>query len=663
MNDGLLFIAISDIAIIFGLSAVSLYVCHLLRIPAVLGFLFAGMVSGPAGFGLIDSADAVSVLAEFGVIFLLFTIGVEFSFKQLFEQKQVLFIGGSLQVGLTVGVVTGTALLAGLKPEQSVALGFLASVSSTAIVMKVLQERGETDAPHGRITLAISLFNDLASIPMMLAIPFLSGSDLLDSGGNWWVSILKGAGLVGATILAAKFVIPWLLRLIVGTRNMELFLLSIVVICFATAWITASIGLSLALGAFLAGLIVSESEFSRHALFNVLPFRDTFISFFFVSVGMLFDVRTILNHPLEVIALAAGALLIKTVIAAVAALAFRQPLKTALLTGLGLSQIGEFSFILAGAAFGSSLLSPGEYQMFLAVAILTIAATPFLFKASPWLTRLISGPVSSLRERFASTGSQTGLRDHLIILGYGVNGMNLARTAKRYAIPYVILEMNNATVRRYREEGEPIVFGDGTQSAVLQGLGVESARVLVAAVSDAAATRRIVEQARSLSPELHIIARTRFIAEVEPLLGIGADDVIPEEFETAIEIFSRVLTIYRIGNGEIRRAARQIRSDHYSLFRQTETDDLVTALDIVESIGVETVLLSEGSLLAGRTLEQSALRREFGVSVLAVNRNGDLISNPSADFAFKVNDLVVLLGNTDQIARAIDVIQQSSIDT
>ncbi|MFH0812675.1 MAG: cation:proton antiporter [Pseudomonadota bacterium] len=563
-----------DLFIIFAFSIAVLSLFYRLRVPSVVGFLLTGIAVGPNGLKIVDTVHEVEILAEVGIILLLFTIGIEFSLKSLLRIKRFLLIGGSLQGALTYFVVYFIALKFGLPVKESVLLGFLISFSSTAIVLKILQERAEIDSPHGRIALAILIFQDIIIVPIMLVIPFLAG--IRDNAGqSIVVLLLKGIGIILFVFLGSQWIVPKVLFQITKTRSRELFILSILVICFAVAWLTSSVGLSLALGAFLAGLILSESEYSLQALSNILPFRDVFTSLFFVSIGMLFNVSFFFQHLLIIVLIVIGVVIAKAVIAGIAVILMGFPLRTALLVGLSLSQVGEFAFVLASVAIAYGVFSQDIYQYFLSLSIITMATTPFIITISPSLADLVLRlPIpNKLRLGLYPIAPKTAVHTpqipdgHIIIVGFGLNGRNVAMAAKAGHIPYVVIEMNPETVRSERAKGEPIFYGDASQREVLEHTGIKAAKVLLIVISDPAATRRVTELGRKLNPAIHIITRTRFFGEVQPLYDLGADEVVPEEFETSIQIFARVLVKYDVPTNEIEKLVATVRSDGYGMFR------------------------------------------------------------------------------------------------
>lgn len=646
---------LKDIAIIFGLSIAVLFLFHRLRLPSIVGFLLTGILVGPHGLHFIKSIHEVEILAEIGIMLLLFTIGIEFSLKSLLRIRKTVLLGGSFQLLLTISAGFLWSTQMGLKTNEAIFMGFLIALSSTAIVLKLLQERGEVDSPHGRTALGILIFQDIAIVPMMLFIPFLAGASN-NIGGSLLILLAKGIGIILLVIASARWIVPNLLFQITRTRNRELFLITIFIICLGTVWLTSSAGLSLALGAFLAGLIISESEYSHQALSNVLPFRDAFTSFFFVSVGMLLDVHFLFQKPILILLITVGVLLLKTIIVGFVVLLLGYPLRTAIITGLGISQVGEFSFILAqkGVAFG--FLSGDYYQLFLATSVLTMASAPFIISLSPRVADfLLLLPFPKRLKAGLSSAPAVKLlskKDHLVIIGFGINGRHLARAAKIAGISYVIVDMNPDTVKSERAKGEPIFYGDATQQAVLEHAFIKEAKIVVIATNDPAATRRITEMAYRSNPKAHVIVRTRYLQEMDGLYKLGASEVIPEELETSLEIFTRVLTKYLIPKEDIERFVSEIRSDGYDVFRALPRQaSAFSELPFhFPDIEITALRVSERCHLVGQTLSQLELRKRYGVTLLAIRRGSEVISIPSGDTVINGNDLFVVLGKPEKIS-------------
>ncbi|MDO4540804.1 MAG: monovalent cation:proton antiporter-2 (CPA2) family protein [Syntrophomonadaceae bacterium] len=476
---------LTEIFVVFCLAVLVLLVCNKLKVPAIVGYLLTGILAGPHGLGLVRSVEQVEQVAEIGVIMLLFSIGLEFSFRQLMAMKRVVFIGGAIQVLLTIALSAAISYLLGLSFNSSLFMGFLIALSSTAIVIKQLNERGEIAAPHGNSVLGILIFQDLIIVPMMLLTPLLA-----EGGGSTesvWLILAKIAGVLFLVFLLAKVVIPPLLYRVARTQSNELFLLCVIVICFGVAWVTNLAGLSLALGAFLAGMIIADSEYSHQALGNITPFINVFTSLFFISVGMLLNSAAALSNIGLVIFLVAVVLLGKALIAALAALVLGYPLRVAVLVGLALGQIGEFSFLLAQTGVEYRLIGDVLYQGFLSASIITMMMTPFLIALAPRAAAAIGKlplPERIKNGRMAAGKAATAveLDNHLIIVGYGINGRNLAAAADFAHIPYVVLELNAATVRHEKCQGVPVMYGDATNEEVLHAAGIDKAKMMVIAM-------------------------------------------------------------------------------------------------------------------------------------------------------------------------------------
>lgn len=650
---------LKDIVVVFALSVAVLLIFHRIKAPTIVGFLLTGILAGPQGLGLIQASDQVSDLAEIGVVLLLFTVGIEVSLRDLMKLKKYVLVGGSLQVLLTILVVFFILFAWGEPSGEAMLLGFLISLSSTAIVLRIIQKKEQFDSIYGRTTLGILIFQDLAVVPMMLVVPLLPGA-LQAETDHPLVVVAKALGLIVFVIISAKWIMPRLLYQIAKTKDHELFLLSIVAICFAVAWMSSQAGLSLGLGAFLAGLIISESPYSHQAFGNILPLRDAFTSFFFISIGMLLDVNYLVQNPGYIFLIAIVVMLLKAVIAGFTISFMGLPLRIAVLVGLALSQIGEFSFILSKVGNECGLISQEIYQLFLDVAVLTMGATSFLMATSQKVADgfLLLPLPERLKNRShaLSAAPSKSWNDHLIIVGYGVNGRNVARSAKAKGIPFVIVEMDPEIVSFEGKIGEPIYYGDATQENVLQHVNVREARVMVIAISDPEATRRIVEVARRLNFDLFIIARTRYLDEMLPLHNLGANEVIPEEYETSVEIFSRVLKQYDVPRDEIESFIQEVRSDGYEMFRSLSPEPYCDAnLDLItDEIG--TFRVCSGSPISGRPVADIGLDRH-GVKMLAVHRDMETIANPDESFILKVDDVAILMGPEESLSVLRNVFQ------
>ena len=525
-----------ELIILLAVSLPITYMFHRAKLPALVGFLITGVLIGPYGAAVITETRMVERLAEIGVVLLLFAVGLEFSIEDIIKSGRQFLIGGALQVVLTIAVVAAIALGFHYPLPQAVFFGFLASLSSTAIVLKMYSDRTELDTAHGRLGTGILLFQDIAVVPMMLLLPVLAEANTAGTVTLLSVLISLGKAIIGlvAVYFAARQVVPFLLHQVIRLRNREMFFLLVVLLCLGTAWVTYSLGLSLALGAFLAGLIIAESEYSHHIVAEITPFRDYFASIFFISIGMLLHTEYFRLHWMVLIVLAILLILLKSGLVVLTATILKYPMRSSLLAGLGLAQIGEFSFLLAQQGQKSGMMTGDIFQLFINTSILSMLTAPFLIQTGPWFSSLLPEMTSNPAEKkdFCS------LQGHTIIAGYGLNGRNLAKTLKATHIPYVVLEVNADTIRKARAEGEPLIYGDITRRDVLLRANIDCAKVLVFAVSDNSATQLAVRMAREINPSIFILIRTRYAADVEELYRLGANQVIPEEFETSIEIFS-----------------------------------------------------------------------------------------------------------------------------
>jgi len=500
---------------------------------------------------------------------------------------------------------------------------------------------------------------------MMLMTPILA-SQQEGAGISILYSLGKSAVVVGLVIAAARYLVPKLLEHIVRSRSRELFLLTIIVLCLGIAWLTSLGGLSLALGAFIAGLVISESEYSHQAMAEVLPFRDSFNSLFFVSIGILMNWRILLEHPFLVTGILAVVLLLKFVTGAGASLAVGIPPRSAIMVGVAVAQVGEFSFLLAQQGQEQGMLRGDPYQIFLAVSVLSMIVTPFLMQWSPSVARRVEA-IQRLRHWLPSRteahvlqaeGKHIRFKDHVIIVGYGLNGRNLARVLGETEIPYLALDLDGDTVRRESQHGVPIYYGDATNADVLRYVKIEDAKVLVVAISDPFFTRRTVQLAKGLNPKLHIVVRTRYLRELEELHDLGADDVVPEEFETSIEIFALVLRTYNMPQEFVTRKAEQVRREGYALLRRSEMPELAHHLrgGTLTDAEVETCRIDDDSPAVGKTFAELSIRPRTGASVIAWTRSGVTKSNPPLKTKLMVGDIVVLLGSRPQIRRAISLL-------
>lgn len=653
---------LKTLVIIFGVSAFVVFLLQKLKVPSIVGFLIAGVALGPHGFGMIRGIREVELLAEVGVILLLFTIGLEISLKNLKRIRSTIIGGGFSQVLLTLLITAAIAYPFFGKLNASLFTGFLVALSSTAIVMRILFERGEIDSPHGRLSMAILIFQDLCVIPFMLLTPLLAGHQGSFVEISW--TLFKSAAILFVVIFGARWLVPNLLHQIVRTRSRELFVITVILLCLGTALLTSELGLSLALGAFLAGLIISESEYAYQAISDILPFKDSFNGLFFISVGMLMNLRFLGENLTTILSVVVTILLLKTFTGFLSVHLLGHPMRISLQTGLHLAQIGEFSFVLAMAGKSAGLITENLYQLFLSASVLTMVLTPFILRASPGISSWMSSKkllerLDRMKRKAQKEGFPLRREGHVIIVGFGLNGRNLAEVLKETLVPYVVLEINNDTVIQMKKKGEPMFYGDGTSPEILHKLGIATARMLVVAISDPASTRRIVQVARKENSRLYIIVRTRYAAEVEDLLKLGANEVIPEEFETSIEIFAKVLHHYQVPKNLMTEQIEKIRSRSYEVLRRVELSakNLPEKCEILMDIDTETHLINDRSRASGRSIKELRIRTKTGATVIAVKRGSEIIPSPGLEFVFTPGDIVYLIGSKENLLKAFALLE------
>ncbi len=653
-----------DLVLVMGACLLSVIALGRLKVPTLVAFLVAGLVIGPGGLRLVHDRASIDAISEIGVVFLLFTIGLQFSVSDLLQLKRYVLLGGSVQVALTALLVTGAALAGGIAFRQASFLGVMVAMSSTAILLRLLTDRGEVGAPHGRFGLGVCILQDLLVVPLILFLPMWAGGEQA-APAEAWGALARTGGLLAAIFLGARFLFPWFLERIVRAKSREAFTLATLLGALGTAWLCGQAGVSLSLGAFLAGIVLADSAYAHQVLSEITPLKDALSSLFFASVGMFVQPAVWVEAPLLSVGLIVGTLAVKVGAAAAAAALLGLSRRATLLGAVGLAQIGEFSFVLALMGGGAVGLFPDAYRpQFFSVAVLTMAATPFLLRlVAGWtalrheqaLERLAGAGGEGAAAHPAGGGGGHGaglsLSDHVIVVGYGVSGRNVTRVLARHGVHHVVVEMNPATVRRIQQEVEHVFYGDATQEEVLRHAVIGEARVLVIAIPDPAATRQIVAMAKKLRPDLFVVVRTRLVAEVEPLRRLGATSVVPEELETSLELAGRALAAFGVPERVVAREKGAIRREGYGVLLQQapglggapELEDLLAELDMTY------VALGPGAPVAGRTLRELDLRGRTGATVVAIQRAGSSLANPGADTRLVEGDVVAAVGSREQV--------------
>jgi CPA2 family monovalent cation:H+ antiporter-2 len=649
---------LDELAIVAALAVAVTVLLSRLRLPTVAGLLSAGALLGPFGLRLVKSVQAIEVLAEVGVVLLLFSIGLEFSLARLRDILRQVALGGFLQVGLTTAVTTAIAVGLGQPVGRGVFYGFAFALSSTAIVLRALAERRELDAPHGKFIVGTLIFQDLCVVPMVLIVPLLGANA---AAGNAAVSIGlalgKAAVVVVGTVLVARFVVPKILGWVDASRSREVFLLAILALCIGTAWLTSMVGLSLALGAFLGGMVVADTEYSHRAMGDILPLRDAFVSVFFVSLGMLFDVRVVIEQPLLVGGLLAGFLLAKGLLATLAAMAMRFPSRVAWLAGVGLAQFGEFGFVLSRLAQSSGVVDDAGVRPLLAAGIASMFLTPLLVRAAPHITageRLLAPLERLIGVRSIDEADETRkLENHVIVIGFGVAGLLTARTLQNTGSPFVVLELNADNVRRGKELGLPVYYGDATSEEALGHAHLSEARLVVLLMNDQQAAQRVVDMLRRVAPNVPVLMRTRYLAERAGLIKMGARDVVAEEVEGAVEVIARLLRSIELPRNVIDESIQSIRAETQTSERkQTLPRAQLGDVRALSELKIESVLVRANSAAAGASPVQMSLRSSTGVLVVGIRRGDRLLQNPDPNSAFEAGDIVYFVGTSSAIREA-----------
>ena len=644
--------------LLLGLATLMSFLMRRLSQSTVVGYLLTGLVAGPYGLRMISNVQTVEILAEIGVALLLFTVGVEFSLERLARMKQVALGGGSLQLGITVVLTMAVLMLAGLKTGDALFWGFLVAVSSTAIVMKVLEERNEVETMPGRISLGILLFQDLCVVPMMVLVPVLAARESAQ-----FMPVLMALGkslvVVALIVTSAQYLFPRLLRAVAGVRSREVFVIATLFSTLAIAWGASLMGLSLALGAFIAGVVISESEYAHQAIAAIIPFRDSFSSLFFVAIGMLIHVRYAVGHAPVVLGVTAAILLGKLLAGTAAVRILGFPARLAVVCGLAVAQVGEFSFVLLREGERRGMVSEAFYQVFLSAAVLTLAATPGMVAAGPHVARWF-GRQRAFPGEAAAGDTEEAMTDHVIICGYGENGRRLAALLRENNLPYVIVDVNMRAVRAAKAAGERIYFGDLSSSEILRRAGAEQARAVVFAVSDPAILPLAISHARMLNPEIQIIARVKRIAFAAELRRVGATHVVAEEIEAWTEIAVRVLRIFGVPREVLAKQLGELRAGDYDMQRilPLPGEPLRHLRQLLPEVDLEQFIVMPGSRLAGMELGEVDLRGRSGAVVVAVVRDPSVIYNPAPGTMLAAGDQIVLMGSRPQLAAAHEALSE-----
>lgn len=647
---------LKDIVIIFALSTAVNFLFTKIKIPTIIGYMLTGIVAGPHLFAVFKAPHEIELMAEIGVVLLMFTIGLEFSLNHLLKIRRIVFVGGFLQFILTTAAVFVIARGFGAGVNESIFIGFLTSLSSTAVVLKLLQGRSELSSNYGRTVLGILIFQDLILAPLLLLTPILGGATTGQSH-EFLLLLLKTAFIIGIVYVGNRWLMPKLLHIIALTKNQELFLMCILLICLSVAMLTARMGMSLAFGAFLAGLMISESGYSHNAFGHLIPFKDTFSSFFFVSIGMMLDLQFVSQHLYIVMGTVLMVIFVKAIIAGGTAFVLGHTFRGSIMVGFALSQVGEFSFVLAKNGTQYHIMSGFYFQLFLAVAVITVSVSPFIIQVSkPLANLLLKLPLPKRVVDGIFPLPQVDIpviENHIVFIGKDSRSLNLAKMARYMKLPYVAIAFDPAAVRQRQLKGDTIVYGDAINDPILLKAHTDRADIVVISVGNLITAMAIVDKIRNLNKHAYILVRTKYVDDIEELYKLGASQVIPEEFETAIEIFERILKKRLVPQKDINVAIATIREKNYGVFREEEKSGS-SFFEELPNIEIQALKLDEDSPLVGKNLVEAQFRNTYWVTMVAFLRDGVLYEHPEPDIVFQPDDTIYVMGRPGQIANAIE---------
>lgn len=651
--EGLFFF--KKLLIILSFSIPVIYLFNKIKLPSIIGFLITGIIIGPFGLKLIDDTAGIQFMAEIGVAFLLFTIGIEIQFNRFLKNLSEILLKGGSQILCTFLAGVGIGLIMQLSISQSVFIGFILTHSSSALILKLLKDRSDEDSPQGIISIGVILSQDVMVVPMMLLIPSLAGSSGPDILMIIW-KLVKSILVIVIILAVTRFAIPIMLESLVKMNMRDVLVIASVVIAMGIAWITESLGLSLAIGAFLAGMALSDTDFTHQIISDINPFRDVFLSVFFVSLGMILNVNFLTDYTGYVILTSLGIIVIKALIVFGLVKLMKYPARTALLSGVMLAQIGEFSFVLASYGMEHNIISGIIYQGFIGASVLTFIATPLLVSLTYYLLDRKKNMEIVLPER---KHKKLEANNHVIICGMGLNGKNLVKVLKNTGINYAVIDLNYRNIKEAKAKNEKnVIWGDASNVEILKSAGIDSARALVIAISDRFLTKRCVDIAKKIRPDLHIIVRTKYVADIDELVKLGADNIIPEEYETSIQILSRVLRMFHVPNSIILAQGNIIRNRSYGVFREVRfTEEAFEQINQILAQGtIETFYVAAGNAIIGQSIKDLNLKARTDATILNIIRDNKTITHPAGNFIFEAADQLVIFGSHSALDLALEIL-------
>jgi CPA2 family monovalent cation:H+ antiporter-2 len=640
-------VSLASVLVLLASAVVAVALCRRLRLPPVIGYLATGLALGPHALAIAANPEETRHLAEFGIVFLMFSIGLEFSLGKLSTMRRLVFGLGGAQVLATAAIAVCAALAFDVGWQAGVALGAVAAMSSTAIVSKLFSERGELDSAHGRQVIAVLLFQDLAVVPLLVVIPALA-----QPAGGLGVAVAAAVGKAVAALALVVLVGPRVMRawlgFAAGLRSNEIFVLNVVLIILLLAYLTGLAGLSLVLGAFLAGMLIAETEYRFQVEEDIKPFRDVLLGLFFVTVGMLLDLRLVAAQPGLVAVLFVALVAGKAAVVAIVSKAFGTPTGTALRVALALGQAGEFGFVLLALAFNASVVAPALMQPLLAAMILSMLAAPFLIGASDAIVLRVSRSEWMLRslEVHRVAAQSMDAERHVIVLGYGRNGQRLTRLLDAEGVRHIALDLDPDRVREAALAGERVVFADSSRREALVAAGIARAAAVVVTFADVNTALRVLAHIHALNPAVPVIVRARDEPDIVRLTQAGATEVVPEAFESGVMLASHTLVVVGVPFSRVMRRVSQVRDEQYSLLRGL----FAGTADVGEEVTrLHAITLEDGAHAIGRGLAEL----DLGVPVRAVRRPGERLRlAPAEAGVLRPGDIVVLAGPPDRLLAA-----------
>jgi K+:H+ antiporter len=632
----------------YALALLFIVVLARLRVPQIVALIAAGAVAGPSVFGFVGTQEEVNTLAEIGIVLLLFTVGLDFSLGEIRRIWKIVIGGGTLQIAGTAAVFLLMLWPAARSWRASLFIGLFVALSSTAIVLNELSARNQVDAPHGRLMVGILLFQDLCIVGLLMLVPILAGKTPFSAVP---LVLLRTTLVIGAVAAVSRLVLPTLLGIVSRSGRPEAFPLAVVLASVGTAWISSLFGLSMALGAFLGGLVLAESEFSHQAFAEIRPLRDILAGLFFISLGMLVDLTVVLRVIPAVVGATVLIVMVKAIVAGGALWALATPLRVAATAGIGLAQVGEFSFILGRSGLELGLLTSMQWQVLLAASIATMVMTPTLLAFAPRIGSWLAARQKGLPAADVLAGGEQ-LSEHVVIVGFGVGGRLVARALRDIGVPYLILELNGATVREGRREGEAIFYGDATSPDALRGSGLDRARAVVALLSDPHASLHLVNAVRQLAPALPVIVRTRYRAEAEYLSRRGATVAVAEELEASLEVLAQLLTRLDMPGNAIEVLLEGFRRGSAVRPLRAPSRPLEALPPEIGQAPIASHQLQSGDWAVGRTVADLNLRATTGALIIAVRQGNRHRASPPADLQINDGDVLYLLGDASDVLLA-----------